>query len=88
MNTLTKRAFGTIGRLPREAFEKYSFAVLIFSLAFLLKLWIAPLESGLPFVIFYPAMVITFYLFGIGPGTVVTALSAAGAYIAFMPWDR
>jgi diguanylate cyclase (GGDEF)-like protein/PAS domain S-box-containing protein len=73
--------------IPREALAKYTIALLIFSIAFLLRLWIAPVEYGLPFLTFYPAMFTAFYLCGIGPGILVTALGAAVGYLAFMHPD-
>lgn len=70
--------------LARVAFAKYAIALLIFAIAFLSRLWIAPLDYELPFVTFYAAMATTFYLCGIGPGIMVSALGAAAGYFAFM----
>ncbi|NRR31706.1 EAL domain-containing protein [Oxalobacteraceae bacterium] len=70
--------------IHREAFARYPLALLIFSIAFLLKRWIAPVDYGLSFFTFYPAMIIAFYLCGIGPGIVVSGLAAAAGFLALM----
>ncbi len=64
---------------------RYILAASIFLVALLLRYWMLPVESGLPFLTFYPAMVISFYLCGSGPGVLTAALSAAAAYGLFVP---
>lgn len=43
---------------------RYALAVAIFGIVLILRLLIAPAESGLPFLTFYPPPVISIYLFG------------------------
>ncbi len=64
---------------------RYTLAILIYLVAFALRLWIFPPEAGLPYLTFYPAVVITLYLCGLGPGALATALCALTAYDAFLP---
>jgi len=64
---------------------RYVLAGAIFVVALLLRLLLFPVEAGLPFLTFYPAVLIAFYLCGIGPGAWVVALSAAAGYFAFTP---
>lgn len=64
---------------------RYSLALALFSLALLLRLILMPVQGGLAFVTFYPVILISFYLFGTGSGTLVSILSGfAGTYF-FMP---
>ncbi len=56
--------------------ESYAIGLLTFVAASILRIWLAPFEYGLPFLTFYPAMVIVFYSCGVGPGILVTLLSA------------
>ena len=63
----------------------YAIAIYIFAISLFLRLQIAPAESGYPFVTFYPAMVVAFYLCGIRPGMAVAVLSAVAAYFFFIP---
>ena len=65
--------------------KRYTLAFTFFLIALLVRLSIARVESGLPFLTFYPAMVVTFYLCGIGPGIFLVALSAVTAYYLFIP---
>ena len=64
---------------------RYALAVTVFGIALFLRFLIAPVESGYPFVTFYPAIVIAFYYFGIRQGALVLALSAITAYYIFIP---
>jgi PAS domain S-box-containing protein len=41
--------------------------------------------QGFPFLTFFPAVMLTTYLFGIGPGLLCAALSVAAAYASFFP---
>ncbi|MDD2760807.1 MAG: diguanylate cyclase [Methylomonas sp.] len=73
-------------RLPW--YLRYPLAFGLFLLALLLRFNTLPLESGLAYVTFYPAVVIGFYLFGAGPGTLVAILSGlAGSYFFIPPYN-
>ena len=62
-------------------------AVAIFLVALALRLLILPIDAGMTFITFFPAMVLCFYLCGILPGFAMAALSAfAGAYIFIKPF--
>ncbi len=63
---------------------RYRLAVIIFIFAFLTRLLVFPANVELPFITFYPATVAVFYFLGIGPGLIVTALSATSGYYAFI----
>ena len=66
---------------------RYVLAGAIFVLALVVRYLVIPVESGLAFMTFYPAMIVCFYLFGIGPGAFVTILSAAvGHHIFIAPF--
>jgi len=64
---------------------RFAIAVIIFLIAFLLRFWIWPPESGLTFITFYPAAFLCFYLCGTKPGFLVTILSAFSAFYIFSP---
>ncbi len=86
MNTL--RSFITNLRNLRTTLSapmRYALAVAIFCLALLVRVWVFPVESGLPFLTFYPAVVIALYLCGIGPGALVVALSSLTGHYLFTP---
>ena len=44
-----------------------------------------PAEAGFPYLTFYPAIVLAFYLLGIWPGILVMILSTVSAFYFFMP---
>ena len=64
---------------------RYAVAVLLFVIALLLRFVVMPVESGFPFITFFPAMIACFYLCGIGPGLVLVSLSAVTGYVIFSP---
>lgn len=64
---------------------RFALAGAVFALAFVLRIWAIPVESGLAFMTFYPAMIICFYLFGIGPGIFAAVLSASVGHFIFIP---
>jgi K+-sensing histidine kinase KdpD len=68
-----------------SSIARYALAFVFFAIALSIRLLIAPAEAGLPFLVFYPAMVITFYLCGIGSGVFFTILSAISGYYLFTP---
>ena len=63
---------------------RYVLAVAIFVLALLMRHLVIPVESGLAFMTFYPAMIISFYLLGIGPGVLLTILSASAGHLLYI----
>ena len=63
----------------------YASAAGLFLLALGARLLIAPVEGGLAFVTFYPAILIGFYLLGTGPGAALALVSGATAAYAFLP---
>ena len=64
---------------------RYSMAFGIFVLSLGLRLGLFPVASGLPFLTFYPGLILSLLLCGTGPGILVTALSALAAYYFFFP---
>lgn len=66
---------------------RYALSFLFFVIALFVRFKIAPVEAGIPFVTFYPAMVITFYLCGTKPGALFAILSAISGYYLFNPSD-
>ena len=64
---------------------RYALALTVFLIALILRLWIVPVESGLWFMTFYPAMIICIYLCGIEAGVFMAILSALTVYYIFVP---
>lgn len=65
---------------------RYAVALALFLIGLSLRFTILPTESGPVFVAFYPAIIIGFYFCGIGPGVLLTILSAvAGEYFFIAP---
>jgi PAS domain S-box-containing protein len=67
------------------AWIRFSVAVLIVLFAFSARFLALPLTSGLQFLTFYPAIVLSFYICGGGPGIFSILLSTAVAIYAFFP---
>jgi PAS domain S-box-containing protein len=65
--------------------KRYALAVGIFLTALLLRFLLLPIESGEVFITFFPAIMIGFYVCGVGPGLLNTALSALAAFYFFLP---
>ncbi len=78
-------AYLRVRRMAMSLRMRYALAISIFLLAFVLHLLAFPLDAGLPYLTFYPAVVIALYLCGIGPGAVTTGLSAVAGYYCFSP---
>ncbi len=55
-----------------------------FVLAFMIRALLIPLDTGLHFITLYPTTIAVFYILGIGPGLLITTLSATGAYFSFI----
>jgi diguanylate cyclase (GGDEF)-like protein/PAS domain S-box-containing protein len=60
--------------------RRYGLAIAIFAAALLLRLCIIPISAGFPFITLYPATVAVLYFCGIGPGSLVIALSIIAGY--------
>lgn len=69
-----------MSRDPRPALLRYGFAVLITALALLTRIpFSTVLGGGAPFILFFPAVTISAWYGGLGPGLLATALSALAA---------
>jgi PAS domain S-box-containing protein len=65
---------------------QYAFAVLVVILAWLLREFLNPiLGERVPFILFYPAVVLAAWFGGLGPGLLTTMLSVFIAWYVFMP---
>src|SRR5437867_2298659 len=65
---------------------RYAFAFLTVIVASLLRAAFDPnLGSGVPFIVFYPAVVVSAWLGGLWPGILSTVLSAFIAWYVFIP---
>jgi PAS domain S-box-containing protein len=63
----------------------YGFALLSFSVAMLLRLGIDPwVRRSVPYIVFFPAVVVAARYGGFGPGVFVIALSAAAAIFQYL----
>jgi diguanylate cyclase (GGDEF)-like protein/PAS domain S-box-containing protein len=65
--------------------QGYGVALGVFLIALALRFVLFPVEIGLAFLTFYPAMVLTFALCGIGPGVFLTVLSSVTCFFIFFP---
>ncbi len=63
---------------------RYALALSLFLLALFLRFFLLPVEAGFPYLTFYPALVISFYLFGAGPSILVLALCSVASFYFFM----
>jgi K+-sensing histidine kinase KdpD len=65
---------------------QYAFAVLVLILASLLRHFGNPiLGEKVPFILFYPTVVLAAWFGGLGPGLLTTALSVFITWYVFMP---
>jgi len=64
---------------------RYGLALTLFFFALLLRFTLVPAQVGFAFVTFYPAIIISFYLFGSGSGILVAMLSGFAEAYFFMP---
>jgi diguanylate cyclase (GGDEF)-like protein/PAS domain S-box-containing protein len=71
----------------RPTLFRFSLGVLIFVAALALRFQLLPVDLGYPFLTFYPALVLCFYLCGLGPGILFVALSAITALTLFKTPD-
>ena len=72
------------GPLVLSLGARYLVAVGLTGLALTLRFLIAPQDSGIPFVTFFPAATLAALIGGLGPGMVATALGAMSAVFFFM----
>ena len=67
----------------------YGLAVVAFFAAFLLRYALdKALPPGLPFVTFFPAVLLTAFVAGLGPGLLVALASGISAWFFFLPVER
>jgi len=64
---------------------RYAGAFCLYLLALSLRFATLPAEDGLAYVTFFPTVIITFYLFGTGPGVFVSILSGLTGLYFFVP---
>lgn len=70
-----------------KGLPRYAFTLMLSLAALLLRLAIAPIDTGLQFITFFPAVAISAVLFGTGPGVFATALGAIlSSYFLFAPF--
>jgi PAS domain S-box-containing protein len=87
----SKHGEGMMGFRKRQrkfsCLQRYALAFVIFLSALALRLILLPVELGVAFLTFYPAMVLTFSLCGVGPGIFFTVFSTlTGYFIFFTPF--
>ena len=70
--------------IPQALWTRYLLATAFTCAAVVLRFLILHLDSELPFITFYPAIAITFFLCGRGPGLFSVFLSLNFGYFAFM----
>ncbi len=74
---------GKLGYGPTRA---YTAAIAVFALALALRFGVdGYLPSGFPYLTFFPAVIITAFLFGTGPGILSAALGGLAAWYFFLP---
>lgn len=69
----------------RTSRARYGLGVGLFAMALLMRALLVPLEARLTFSTSYPAVALTMYLCGIGPGALIAALGAAAGIFFFSP---
>jgi diguanylate cyclase (GGDEF)-like protein/PAS domain S-box-containing protein len=62
----------------------YAFAVLCFIVAYAIRYYLFPLDAGIPFTTFYPAIILSFYYVGFRAGLLTLVLSTFSAYYSFI----
>lgn len=72
--------------IRRRPLSGYSLALLAFLLAFLLRRALeGDLPPGFPYLTFFPAVILTAFIAGTGPGVVCALLSGLAAWAFFIP---
>jgi two-component system sensor kinase FixL len=74
--------------IARDRVLQYSLAILLVAASLLLRFLLAPwFGSNVPYLQFFPAVLISAWVGGFGPGAVATTLSALAAMYLFLPPD-
>jgi PAS domain S-box-containing protein len=77
---------GNPSTIDRPALLRYGVAILALALAVLVRTLVQPLfGETTPFLFFFPAIMVAAWYGGLGPGLLVTGLSAAAANYFFIP---
>ncbi|PWC63251.1 hypothetical protein TSH7_13335 [Azospirillum sp. TSH7] len=72
--------------LSRGPVARYGMALLTFATALLLRQLVDnTLPSGFPYLTFFPAVILTTFMAGLGPGVVTAVLSGLAAWYFFIP---
>lgn len=71
--------------LHTRAWVRYVLAILLVAGSLALRLVLVPVESGIPFVTFYPAVMIAAVVLGTGPGLLTVVLCGELAHYFFLP---
>jgi two-component system, sensor histidine kinase PdtaS len=78
-----------LARLPlarSRPWVGYVVAVILTFTAWWVRQWIGDgLPAGFPYLTFFPAVIVTAFFFGLGPGTLAAALSGLAAWFFFIP---
>lgn len=71
---------------PFNAFTRwpYGFAVLSFIIAYAARYYLFPLNAGVAYTTFYPAIILSFYFLGFRAGLLTLVLSSVGGYFSFI----
>lgn len=70
----------------RPALFRYGVAVLAFLAALAARLWLeGSLPPGFPFLTFFPAVILTAFVAGLGPGILAAVLSGMASWYLFIP---
>ena len=73
-------------RVRQYPFAAYGLALAMVALAVLVRLLVAKFAGGaMPFVTFYPAIIVAALIGGIGPGILATGLASVAAWYLFIP---
>ncbi len=77
----------TIGKGQRPGLTPYLMALALVVIATLARQWLAPPDSGLQFVMYFPTVALTAIFYGTGPGLFSTLISVQLAtYFFFAPY--
>jgi two-component sensor histidine kinase len=78
--------FARFSLLSRGPVARYGMALLTFATALLLRRLVDnTLPSGFPYLTFFPAVILTTFIAGLGPGVVTAVLSGLAAWYFFIP---
>jgi K+-sensing histidine kinase KdpD len=78
--------FASIARIQRRPLIAYSIAIALFIIELIGRFALTEvLPTGFPFLTFFPAILLSAYLGGIGPGIVCATISTVAALYWFIP---